>query len=172
MTYYPVKFNGKETNLEVTRCGKIRRVRKIWCESLKIGDIDLSKLKPTYNGYYQISCNIHGKGVRTVLAHQLVASVFLDYQFGSRLVIDHIDCNKSNNNVDNLRVITHRENVCKEIALAKTLPIGVYFCNTRNLYRSQIQLDGKKIHLGFYIDPMEAGEAYQLALNNYYARIN
>ena len=43
--------------------------------------------------------------------HQVVAMAFLDHKpNGFNLTVDHIDFDKSNNNVTNLRLISHKEN--------------------------------------------------------------
>ena len=87
---------------EISNYGNCRRL-------LKNGDYRVIKGSIQNRGYryYQIQIN----GVRiNKLFHQLVAQAFL----GDRpegLVIDHIDRNKLNNNVSNLRYITFKENL-------------------------------------------------------------
>lgn len=55
------------------------------------------------NGYYSLEYN----GV-TYLAHRVVYFLFTDQpSFG---VLNHIDCNRKNNNISNLEVVTYREN--------------------------------------------------------------
>lgn len=61
------------------------------------------------HGYYYV--NLTGdNGVKNRFAiHRLVATAFLPNP-ENKPAVDHIDCNKSNNNVSNLRWVTHSEN--------------------------------------------------------------
>lgn len=70
--------------------------------------------------YKKVSFEENGKR-RTVRVHILVADAFLEYVRHSRfniggikpntIVVNHIDKDKLNNNVDNLELITNRENI-------------------------------------------------------------
>jgi len=65
-------------------------------------------LRPTFSvrGYYVVNVN---KKIRYV--HQLVAETFLSSDYKSKnLFVDHIDRNKKNNNLSNLRLVTKSEN--------------------------------------------------------------
>ena len=58
--WYPVFYNGLETNVEVTRCGKVRRVRVDWLKyttNAKIGEVDFSILSLN-KGYHQLNISI------------------------------------------------------------------------------------------------------------------
>jgi hypothetical protein len=48
---------------------------------------------------------------KTMLVHRLVASSFLGLELNSKMTVDHIDGNRENNNVKNLRVVTLSENI-------------------------------------------------------------
>lgn len=62
-------------------------------------------------GYYQFRLFRNGKA-EAHYAHRLVATYFVDgYEDG--MEVDHIDNDKSNNNADNLRWISRRENMLK-----------------------------------------------------------
>ena len=67
-------------------------------------------LKPKDNGlgYKQLSLCNNGKR-KFIYIHRLVSSHYIPNP-ENKLCVDHIDRNRSNNNVNNLRWVTHREN--------------------------------------------------------------
>lgn len=67
-------------------------------------------LKPivTKKGYTQVNLSVNGKR-KAVLIHRLVAEAFIPNP-DNLPEIDHIDTNRANNNVDNLRWCTRQEN--------------------------------------------------------------
>lgn len=69
------------------------------------------------NGYLSVMLSKKGKS-KNYTVHSLVAEAFLGKpQKG--LEIDHIDGNKTNNNVLNLRYITHSDNMNNPVSIAK-----------------------------------------------------
>ena len=76
--------------------------------------------------------------------------------------IDHIDGNKLNNNIQNLRVVSHQENQFN------TKAKGYYFVNERNKWRSYIRFNDKQISLGYYDTEEEAREARLKAKAKYH----
>lgn len=69
--------------------------------------------------YQHIVLNMNGKRYRKRV-HRLMAEAFLN----NAKVIDHIDGNKSNNNIDNLKVVTHKENIEKALKENNTIRKG------------------------------------------------
>ena len=69
-------------------------------------------LKPsiTQHGYCRVTLSVSGKKVGRYI-HRLVAEYFLGFQEKTKMVINHIDGNKQNNNVANLEIITPSENL-------------------------------------------------------------
>jgi hypothetical protein len=168
--WYPVFYNGIETNIEVTECGRVRRVEVDWYGngkgSYKIehGEVDFNKLKLA-KGYKIVATQVKNSKQKSLKVHQLIASVFYNYVWqGHKLVVDHIDSNPLNNNKDNLRVITNRENCSKEKTLKSGLPVGVYFNKQNKKYISMIYINKKREYLGSFNTPEEASKAYQKAL--------
>ena len=103
--------------------------------------IELWKDIPEYEGLYQISnlgnikninyrntkkerkmkCHINKNGYvyavlrknkmsKTYLVHRLVAKVFIPNP-ENKICVNHIDCNRHNNNINNLEWYTHKENI-------------------------------------------------------------
>ena len=79
--------------------------------------------------------------------------------------IDHINGNRQDNRVDNLRVVSNAEN-CKNKRPRKTkksgLPFGVY-AGRGGRFKAQICCSGKNVHLGTFNTPEDAAAAYEKA---------
>lgn len=123
-------------------------------------------LKQTLNkkiGYYYISLCINGKPIKFYI-HQLVAISFLNHNLDgtNKLVVDHIDSNKTNNKLTNLQVVSNRENCVKD---KKSSSIGVYYYAKVNRFRARIRIGKQRIDLGQFKTELEATNAYQLALS-------
>jgi hypothetical protein len=119
-------------------------------------------------GYHCVGlCKDGIQKIRTT--HQLVAIHFLNHiPSGLRLVVDHIDGNKRNNTLDNLQILTNRENCSKDkINKVKSIKhIGVNWSKRDCKWRARIYINGKDKHLGFYEKEIDASNAYKKALNN------
>ena len=79
--------------------------------------------------------------------------------------VDHIDNDRANNSLANLRLLDHRANSTKgkQRSKASKLPPGVF--RSRDRYRAQAKIDGKLVYLGVFDDPSLAHNAYLKAIN-------
>ena len=105
-------------------------------------------------GYKHLSIN-----QKKYLQHVLVW--LLTYGEWPENSIDHIDGNRDNNCVTNLRCVEHKENLrnqSKKINNTSGVS-GVYLDKRRNTWYVQIMKNYKKIHFGYYKDKEEAIEA-------------
>jgi len=70
-------------------------------------------------GYYRLNLSVNSK-IKTFRVHVLVAMAFLNYKpnYG-KLVCDHIDENKLNNNLSNLQIISIGDNIRKNRAIKR-----------------------------------------------------
>lgn len=76
--------------------------------SIKNGIIKILKPRFFWTGYVSIQLSKNSKH-KTFTGHKLVWLAF-NGEIPDNYVIDHIDMNKSNNNLSNLRLLTNREN--------------------------------------------------------------
>lgn len=129
-------------------------------KSMKYGKERLMKLPKNKEGYPMVNLRSNGKSyVQTV--HKLVAMAFLAHKpNGITMVVDHIDGDKSNNKLSNLRVVSNKQNTT-------SYRKGYYFCKQKNKYHVRTQVNLKDIHIGFYKTEEEAREAYINALDKY-----
>jgi hypothetical protein len=92
--------------------------------------------------------------------------------------VDHIDGDPLNNQRDNLRIVTHRENCMnrgKRSNGTTSKYIGVSWNKEKERFRALITVDGKSHYVGSYHTPEEAALAYNakaIELFGNFARIN
>lgn len=114
-------------------------------------------------GYLIFSLSLNGKR-KTYSAHQLVAIYFLNHiPNGHKIVVDHIDNDKSNNNVNNLQLISVRENTSKDKNNNSSKYTGVCWIESSKKWKAQIYIKGKVKHLGYFDDELKASEVYNKA---------
>lgn len=72
-------------------------------------------LKPVKrkDGYYKVTLSDKYCSVKYYLLHRIIAETFLENP-ENKPTVDHIDRNKDNNNISNLRWATHSEQVFNE----------------------------------------------------------
>ena len=121
-----------------------------------------------YYGYLKVNLTTD-RISKTRLVHQLVAESFLNHKrCGFKLVINHIDFNKSNNNTNNLEIITARENCNKKHLKSSSIYTGVSWNKRASKWQSYIMINGKQKHLGLFSDELEASNQYKKELLNNY----
>lgn len=118
-------------------------------------------------GYLQVVLSKEGKH-STVAVHKAVFYSFNSYRRLTRtddLVIDHIDGNKQNNNLGNLRKLTTRDNTSR--AKSNKYGKGVHYYASLNKYGAEISINKTRYYLGLFPTAEDASSAYKQALNAY-----
>ncbi len=133
-------------NYEVSNFGNVRNKKTE----------KLLKKRLSKNGYYRIDLRQNSKST-TLLIHRLVALTFIDNP-DEKPSVDHIDNNRTNNNVRNLRWCTNKENMQNsKLSASNTSGVkGVHWDKQRNKWQAQIRIDGIKIHLGYFENKEDA----------------
>ena len=115
------------------------------------GNLKIIKNTSIMNGYNAINC----KG-KMILRHRIISYAFLGLIIEDvKQIIDHIDGNKLNNKLKNLRVVTQQQNLFNNHT-AK----GYTWSKRNNKYEAQICLNGKKHFFGYFTTEEEARQAY------------
>ncbi len=119
-------------------------------------------LKPRDNGKGYMQVSLRNGNVKTKYVHIIVAEAFLDYTANKGVVcVDHINSIKDDNKLDNLRVITPRENVSR-YNRSNTNVTGVY--KVRERYRAIISVKNTRYDLGYFDNVESARLSYELKL--------
>ncbi len=131
------------------------RKHKFWntrCANKIAGSIN-------HRGYLELWTTIDNIR-RSYLIHRLIWKLIKGEEPGE--LIDHIDNNKLNNKIENLRVCTHLENHhnTKKRVTNTSGYKGVCWVKDKQKFKARIRVDGKVIHLGYFDDPEEAHEVY------------
>ena len=149
---------------QVSNLGNVKSLERI--VNAKNGSKKLTRdriLKQSFDtaGYYVV-CLSKNDGGKSLAIHRLMAYTFLNHTpSGNKLVVDHIDNNKLNNNLSNLQVITHRENIVKDLKSNTSKYVGVCWDKSRGKWFSEITIKGKSIKLGRLTNEYLAHIAYQ-----------
>ena len=150
---------GYEGRYQVSNKGRAKGLKGILSTYVgNTGYIKLKIYKPRQKGVKRVTRNIS--------IHKLMAMAFLGHTpCGMKVVVDHIDNDKTNNNLNNLQLISHRENTSKDRKGGSSKYVGVHWSKGSNKWISTISINGKEKYLGCFIDELDASEAYQKELN-------
>jgi hypothetical protein len=147
---------GYEDRYQISNLGGVKSLGNDKSRKEKILKIHLGT-----QGYFVVKIRKDNKS-KTKEVHQLVAETFLNHNpCGHKLVVDHINNNKLDNRVENLQIVTNRFNTCKTQGNYSSKYKGVYWGKNNKKWVSQIYINGKKEHLGLFLNEQEASQAYE-----------
>ena len=117
-----------------------------------------SEVKGNINNVGYVRIRLNGKSYKK---HRIVGYAFLGLNINnSKQQIDHIDRNKLNNNMNNLRIVSHQENQFNKNAKG-------YYKNGKK-FQASIKLNKQRFHLGTFNTEEEARNAYLEAKEKYH----
>ena len=122
-----------------------------------------------HNGYKQTTLRGNGIGRRYTFS-QIVSMAFLGHDpNGNTLVVDHINGDKSDDRVENLRIVTNRANITtcfrSDRGSFSSEHAGVSWDKSKSKWRAQIVHNGVYTRLGYYDTEIDASNTYQSALS-------
>ena len=137
---------------QVSNLGNVKSLARKGCLTERI-------MKPSMDahGYLQIPLRKDGK-TKCRKIHKLVADAFLNTEpCGHRLVVKHINQDKSDNSLQNLKS-SHK------YTKSSSKYRGVTWSKNAGKWKAYIRFKGKSRYLGYFTDELEASQAYQTAL--------
>jgi hypothetical protein len=143
---------------QVSNCGNVKSLARKRHNQYSCFNVDESILTQNTHrcGYLWVGLSREGKR-KSFYVHRLVMLAFDKH---SNLQVDHKDGNKQNNNLENLRYVSNRENCISHHKKANTFK-GYTFDKRKNKYAAQIYHNKKHIFLGYFDNPEQALQAYQ-----------
>jgi ribosomal protein L22 len=152
-----VDIIGFEGRYKISKSGKIM--------NSIVGNI----IKPWLNtrGYESVTLRKDGKQ-KSLKVHKLMAINFLNHEpSGMNRVVDHIDGNKLNNNLENLRIVSQRKNTHNTYMKKYSKYVGVSFDKRSQKWVSNIRINGKGKFLGSFKCELAAAHAYNKKIIEY-----
>ncbi len=144
-------------NYEISICGQVRNIntKKVLKQCIS-GD-----------GYYFVNLCKNGKSISTKI-HRIMGRHFIPKLDDKSTYIDHKNNNKLDNTISNLRWCTQQQNSFNS-SLNKRNTSGSKGITWENKkWRARIEINGKKIHLGYFDDINDAKLARQKKANELY----
>lgn len=177
---YIITYNDKNIyNLSKDNIGfrYLKDICHTWKPYIMDNNLYVSNKGDVYNEYgkYLLTYSISSTNYvsycinsRLIKRSNLVWEHFGNKPFKEGYVVDHIDNNPSNDNINNLQLITIRENIIKDIKKKSSLPVGVH--KDGNRYRAYIgymfdDVYYENAYLGSFNNPSDASSCYQKALS-------
>tara|TARA_R100000541_G_scaffold3673_1_gene10949 strand:+ start:284 stop:796 length:513 start_codon:yes stop_codon:yes gene_type:complete len=159
-------ITGFEGLYQVSNYGNVRSLDRVDSRGYNLkGKAMKHRLNST--GYYMV--NLKGKiKQKNCTVHQLVAIEFLNHKPNGNkgLVVDHVNNDKTINRLDNLQLISQRENLSKDRKGCSSKYAGVCWHKPSSKWIAKIHINGKQKYLGLFTDETEASTAYQNELKN------
>lgn len=148
-------IEGYDGCYQISSLGRVKSLNREVCNKKRFQKSKILK-QSIINGYCYQSISFNGRK-RTYTVHRLVAIYFIDNE-NNKPQVNHIDCDKINNNFQNLEWVNSRENEChKQLSKKNTsLYTGVNFNKDAKKWRSGININKKFIFLGYFNTEKEA----------------
>ena len=144
------ELNGMKIKYED---GKVWMWREMWRKhKLKVPKWYEMKGTILFNGYRNVTIN-----TKRYYYHRVVYFIHNQewdiHNSSTDNSIDHIDRDRLNNSIENLRVVTNQQNAWNRDGK------GYYHTSSGN-YQAKLHADGEHIHLGMFENPEDARQAY------------
>lgn len=121
----------------------------------RLGEKLVKNVSNSVRGYCQVLLNN-----KPILYHRIVVMLHYDRPIKKGYVVDHIDGDKLNNCISNLREVLQSENCQNKEKHRRGYLVGTSYNKTSDKWRASIWVSGKNIHLGYFDTQLQAYDAY------------
>jgi hypothetical protein len=154
---------GSENKFAVSNLGRVKRMYDYPTKTQLSNNPndELGCIKPLYikpDGYAAVGAFIHGKN-KPHSVHRLVAEAFIPNP-ENKLCVNHINSNRSDNRVENLEWVTHRENIIHSMVFGKKTDFGE---GSHRAKLKQSDVDNIRILLNKGANQTEISKIYNVA---------
>jgi hypothetical protein len=159
-------IKGYEGMYQVSNTGKVKSLQRFDALNRIVKE---RILKHTFfRGYPAVALYDENGKRKNITIHKLMAIAFLNHKpCGYKIVIDHIDHNRANNHLSNLRLISQRKNTDKRHLRSSSKYIGVDWCKSAKKWRARILINNESKCLGLFANEFEAYQSYIEALKEF-----
>lgn len=160
-------IKGYEGLYQVSNLGRVKSLERIvyYGNKSKFIKERILKGQPDGNKYLTVGLTKDSIQERRTI-HQLVAVAFLNHKpCGLKSVVNHKNNNKQDNRVENLEIVSQRENGNKKHLKSTSKYIGVHWSSNKKKWVSSIHIKGKTIHLGYFDNEYNAHISYKNKLS-------
>ena len=151
---------------QISNLGRVKSLKRKADNGTNIRTVKEKILKQSpFSGsdYLRVGLTKNGK-IKTKRVHQLVAIAFLGHNpKQNKIVVDHINNDKSDNRLENLQLLTQRQNVNKDVKSSSKYD-GVCWYQPYNKWLARIGFGYNRKFLGYFESEIDAHNAYQKAL--------
>lgn len=158
---------GYEGYYQASNLGRIRSLERMVQGRIGLRTQHERILKSTvdFHGYCVVV--LYKDKPKRLKVHQVISITFLDHKpCGHKLVVNHIDGDKTNNKLSNLEIVTQRENANLKRFKSSSKYVGVNWYKRSDKWVAKIWINGKKKHLGYFTNEYDAHLAYEKALKD------
>lgn len=153
----------KRKPIDVEELKKVFRIKNGNLERLNYrypnGKWTVVENKKNHNKGY---CFVGFNGTK-ILYHVIIWILSTGKDIPQGIEIDHINGNKIDSRIENLRLVTTRQNQQNRKKHRAGRLVGATYCKEHNYWQSRITIDKTHIRLGCYKTEQEAHEAYTIA---------